>query len=288
VAELVAFDIETTGLNPRTARIIEVGGVKFEDGQVVDMFQSLVRPGRAVPKRVRDLTGISQSDVDRAPAWSSVMAQLEAFVGGLPLISHRTEFEQGFLWPHKLFTSNRWIDTLDLARERLPQLKSHTLGAVADHLGIPFPVQHRALQDAYTSYAIYAMLEGIPLALPLSPPPVPVAVPVLVVEEEEEELMASLAALREVQRAVRIVGDGLAFSGPCFVTHIIMWPDADADYADVYDGRDATSGKKFCRVERAAQNTAHISLGQGAYFDVGIYVDGKGSAVETTVVFIPL
>ena len=89
-------------------------------------------------------------------------------------------------------------------------------------------------------------------------------------------------------RWVRIVGDGLAFSGPCLLTHIIMWPDANADYADVYDGRDTTSGKKFVRVEAAVQTTRHINLSQGVRFDVGIYIDGKGSAVETTVVFIPL
>jgi endoglucanase Acf2 len=67
-----------------------------------------------------------------------------------------------------------------------------------------------------------------------------------------------------------------------------MWPDSDADYADVYDGRDPTAGKKFCRVEASSQNTRHISLGQGVPFDIGIYVNGKDAAVETTVVFTPL
>lgn len=88
-------------------------------------------------------------------------------------------------------------------------------------------------------------------------------------------------------RWVLIVGDGLAYTGPCLVTHIIMLPESNSDYTDIYDGRDTTSGKKFARILSATTTTRHISLGQGVLFDVGLYIDGKDSAVETTVVFVP-
>lgn len=90
------------------------------------------------------------------------------------------------------------------------------------------------------------------------------------------------------QRAVRVIGDGLAYTGPCLLTHVIMHPDAADDYADVYDGRDATMGKKFARIRSSSTNTRHVALGQGVRFDVGIYVDGYDAAVETTVVFVAL
>lgn len=89
-------------------------------------------------------------------------------------------------------------------------------------------------------------------------------------------------------RWTRVVGDGIAFLGPCTVYRVVVWPDSDGDYADIYDGRDATSGKKFCRVECAASTTRNMSLMPGAPFDVGVYVDGKDSAVETTVLIEPL
>lgn len=89
------------------------------------------------------------------------------------------------------------------------------------------------------------------------------------------------------QRWVRGAGDFLAYSGSCRLTHILVWPDGDGDYADIYDGRDATSGKKFLRVECGGQTTRHISLGQGVLFHVGLYVDGIDAVVETTVIFIP-
>lgn len=90
------------------------------------------------------------------------------------------------------------------------------------------------------------------------------------------------------QRWTRIIGDGLAFSGPCLLTHIIFWPHASTQHTDIYDGRDTTSGKKFCRMDTQTQTTRHISLGPGVRFDAGIYVDTEHREDETTVVFIPL
>ncbi len=86
----------------------------------------------------------------------------------------------------------------------------------------------------------------------------------------------------------RIAGDGLVYDGPCVVRHIIFWPDAAADYVDIYDGRDATSGDKFCRLEAETDQTRHLGLGQGVLFGRGIYVDGIDAAVETTICFVPL
>lgn len=89
-------------------------------------------------------------------------------------------------------------------------------------------------------------------------------------------------------RWTRITGDGLAYSGPCLVTHIIFWPHASKQYVDIYDGRDATAGKKFCRIDASEETTRHVSLGPGVPFDVGIYIDAEHREDETTVVYIPL
>jgi len=86
----------------------------------------------------------------------------------------------------------------------------------------------------------------------------------------------------------RITGDGLVYDGPCYVKHIIFWPDSDADYVDIYDGRDTTSGEKFCRIESAYSITWQIHLGDGVLFGHGIYVDAIDSAVQTTVCFMPV
>lgn len=89
-------------------------------------------------------------------------------------------------------------------------------------------------------------------------------------------------------RWVRVVGDGLVYHGSCLLHDILLWPDVATDYVDVYDGRDTTSGKKFCRVEADIDESRHLHFGNGVAFDKGIYIDGADSAVETTVVFTPL
>lgn len=89
------------------------------------------------------------------------------------------------------------------------------------------------------------------------------------------------------QRWVRIIGDGLAFSGPCLLTHVLLYPDANHDYTDIYDGRDTAAGKKFIRMQSSTRTIRHLSFNPGVPFDVGIYIDGYDSEVETTVVFIP-
>jgi len=84
---------------------------------------------------------------------------------------------------------------------------------------------------------------------------------------------------------VTIKGDGLAVGGPCLLCGLILWPDDDADYCTVYDGLDATSGKKFARIEAAGQTSKELLFPHPVRFDHGVYVDGLDSAVETTVIF---
>jgi len=87
---------------------------------------------------------------------------------------------------------------------------------------------------------------------------------------------------------VKIKGDGLAVQGRCLLLGLVFWPDVAADYADIYDGLDATSGKKFCRIEADVDQTIPVGFTSPVEFVSGIYVDGIDSAVETTVIFAPL
>ena len=86
----------------------------------------------------------------------------------------------------------------------------------------------------------------------------------------------------------RVVGDGQIYDGPCIVKAIILWPHTSSQYTDVYDGRDAISGKKFCRLDAFSAHTRHIGLGAGVLFGRGIYVDAEHAEDETTVIFAPL
>ena len=60
VRDYVCVDLETTGLHPKTDKIIEIGAVRVRKGKVEETWQSLVNPGRELTERTRQITGISQ------------------------------------------------------------------------------------------------------------------------------------------------------------------------------------------------------------------------------------
>jgi len=91
----------------------------------------------------------------------------------------------------------------------------------------------------------------------------------------------------KIQRWVRKSGDFLVFSGRCLLTHVIVYPDLADDYADVYDGRDATVGTKLARFRCIGKGTEQFDFGDGILMDGGIYVAAYDAAVETTIAFIP-
>ena len=109
----VALDLETTGLDSAKDTIIEVGAVKFQGNDEVDVFQTFVNPGRNIPEFIQRLTGISPRQVDRAPFFSSVAGDLQAFLGNHPIVGHNIAFNLRFLESHGLPMSNPSHDTWD-------------------------------------------------------------------------------------------------------------------------------------------------------------------------------
>ena len=84
----VSLDLETTGLNPEIDEIIEIGAVKFNSGQTVDTFHSLVNPNRTLPYRIQALCGIEQSQLDTAPMFSELADGLISFLKDCPISIH--------------------------------------------------------------------------------------------------------------------------------------------------------------------------------------------------------
>ena len=155
----IAFDVETTGIEPDKDRIIEIGAVLFERGTPADDFQSLVQSGVEIPEKVSALTHITPGMLADAPATSTVLPDLASFLGdavcGKTLIcGHVTAFDMSFLC--RAFSEMgidadlRFVDTWDIALS-IPELTSHSLTAVAEFFGITNEEAHRAKADAMAS-----------------------------------------------------------------------------------------------------------------------------------------
>ena len=150
-SEFVVFDIETTGLNPETEEITEIGAVKIKNGEITDTFSTFVNPHKTIPLKIIELTGINDNMVANAPEVSDVLKEFYAFSKNACLVAHNADFDMGFIYKkaadnHTVF-QNDVMDTLALSRQILKSLGSHRLSTIAKHLKIPLK-HHRALNDA--------------------------------------------------------------------------------------------------------------------------------------------
>ncbi|MFN8376215.1 MAG: helicase C-terminal domain-containing protein [Anaerolineae bacterium] len=156
--ELVAIDLETTGLDATQDAIIEVGAVRLQDGKLTDEFSTLINPGIPIPEFITQLTGIRTEDVRDAPTIDKVLPQLIEFVGDSPLIAHNITLDASFLYRHGILKRNVRIDTFDLASVLLPRAARYTLSALAEEFGIEIGQAHRALDDAKASALLFNLL----------------------------------------------------------------------------------------------------------------------------------
>lgn len=155
---IVALDIETTGLDPKSDEIIEIGAVRFNSRRVEDEFSTLINPGRAIPTFITKLTGISNAMVKNSPTFDDVLPELEDFVADLPILGHNVQFDLTFLRAFDLFKYNDALDTYDMASVLMPSAGRYNLGALGQNLGILLPATHRALDDARVTHAVFLQL----------------------------------------------------------------------------------------------------------------------------------
>ena len=148
----VVLDVETTGLNTHTDEIIEIGAVRLENGVEVAEFSELINPGRAIPEKVVELTGITGAMLRNRRTLMEVLPEFARFCEGAVLVAHNAGFDIAFF--RRAFRQAglpfRYtvLDTLALVRNQYPQLKSHRLGSMCKQLGISLVNAHRAVHDA--------------------------------------------------------------------------------------------------------------------------------------------
>ncbi len=164
---IVALDIETTGLDPQSDAIIEIGAIRFNGRRVEDEWTTLINPGRPIPPFITQLTGITDQMVRGAPPVRSVLTDLRDFVGDLPVLGHSVRFDLSFLRRYNILGANEALDTYEMASVLMPTAERYNLAALGQALEIPLPADHRALDDARVTRAVFLRLYEESLKLPL-------------------------------------------------------------------------------------------------------------------------
>lgn len=151
-APIVVLDFEATGLNPRTARIIEIGAVKLVGDTIADTFEEMVDPGQPLPQKITELTGITDGMLRDKQKASEVLPRLLEFIGDTAIAAHNAAYDAPLLQQELkrigLSLDTPVMDTLTYARKLLPDLKSYKLSAVCKYFGVSLKNAHRAVHDA--------------------------------------------------------------------------------------------------------------------------------------------
>ncbi len=158
----VVFDLETTGFSARADRIIEIGAVKVENGEIVDRFSTFVNPERPIPFKIEKLTSINDNMVIDAPKIEEVLPKFMEFCKGAVMVAHNAEFDMSFIRENCIrqgmecdFTI---VDTVAMSRYLVTGLGKYKLNNVAKALGVVLDHHHRAVDDAECTALIFLKL----------------------------------------------------------------------------------------------------------------------------------
>ncbi|MFN4183173.1 MAG: DNA polymerase III subunit epsilon [Hyphomonas sp.] len=167
----IAFDTETTGLNPNEGdRIIEIGAVELINHiPTGKTFRRLINPGMAVSEATIRITGITDDHLRDKPPFEDpdVIDAFLDFVGDAILVAHNASFDRGFLnmelqrCGRDIIPEDRWVDTVQIARKRYPGAPA-SLDALCKRFDISLESRtfHGALLDSQLLASVYLELLG--------------------------------------------------------------------------------------------------------------------------------
>jgi DNA polymerase-3 subunit epsilon len=172
----IAFDLETTGIMPGVDRIVEIGAVRFVNGEVDSVFSTLVDPLISIPAGASAVNGITDDMVAGKPKVEECLSGLTEFCGDDVLVAHNAAFDYGFLLSdYKKFEVRTprgvILDSYPMAKKIFPGLANYKLGTLVQHLQIDAQGFHRAEADAtYCAKLLMKIVERVTGSAGVWPP----------------------------------------------------------------------------------------------------------------------
>jgi len=164
----VVVDIETTGGRAEYHRITEIGAVKIKKGKIIDRFTTLIDPERAIPRKITQLTGITDAMVKDQPKFKEIAEEFNRFTAGAVFVAHSARFDYGFIrQEYRLLSYNYRRPTLCTVvamRKYFPGLSAYGLAPLCEEFGIDLTRHHRAMADAEATTELLALINEKRLA----------------------------------------------------------------------------------------------------------------------------
>jgi DNA polymerase-3 subunit epsilon len=159
--DFIAFDLETTGIQPKTDAVVEIGAVRFSGAEPIETFSTLINPGRPIPPEASAVNGITDEMVAGEPGIETVLSDLADFCKDLPLVAHNAPFDFKFILKavedHRARSPKGIVlDSCALARIVFPGMINYRLGTLVAHFGFPSGTFHRAEEDGVYCGLLFA------------------------------------------------------------------------------------------------------------------------------------
>lgn len=162
--EYIVLDLETTGLNTETDKILEIGALRVVNGICKEEFNRVI--SCAVPEEITKLTGITQKMADCGVDVREALTELAEFIAGRTVIGYNIRVFDARILKQECnrqgvdYPLGKVTDVIDMSRRKLRGLLSYRMETVAEHIGIETAITHRALPDCYLCNEIYVRLSG--------------------------------------------------------------------------------------------------------------------------------
>lgn len=157
--DFVVFDLETTGLNNRKDRIVEIGAIKVSKGIIQKHLNYLIDPEMSIPSFTSSIHGIYDKDVQGKPTIDLILPEFLEMIQDSVLVAHNASFDVGFIKKSlgraaMSVPSIRVLDTIKLSKKAWPGRKSYSQQNLAAFLEIDVRNAHRAEDDCRVCYEI--------------------------------------------------------------------------------------------------------------------------------------
>jgi DNA polymerase-3 subunit epsilon len=155
-------DIETTGGNHRTGRIIEIAAVLFDGERIVNTFESLVNPGTSLPPFITSLTGINNEMLKKAPPFYNIAERFLNFTKETVFVAHNVPFDYNYIKTEFRNIGYEFerecLCTLKESRKLFPAFSSHGLENLSRQFCIKNKDRHRAMGDAMVTLELLKII----------------------------------------------------------------------------------------------------------------------------------
>lgn len=158
LSDFVVIDVETTGLQPESSKIIQVSAIRFRNFYPTELFTTYINPQMPIPQSATDINGITDDMVSDAPTFTNIVQSLDDFIGDSSIVAHNLTFDVKFL---RYFgydstkTDRYYYDTLSLSRKLDTYASVHKLDAACAYHNIYFNNAHSSEHDALAAGLLF-------------------------------------------------------------------------------------------------------------------------------------